>query len=71
VLRPDELELPDELVARAVIARGHATDHGGIGAAMRAALRSVAHDLAALVHPDTTCPHCPHRATDPVRSTRP
>lgn len=38
-------EIPDDLVARAVLARGHARDHGGIGRAMRAALEAVYDEL--------------------------
>jgi len=47
------VEIPDEIVAKAVIARGHAPDQGGIGAAMRAALEAVAVDLARIA-----CPTC-------------
>ena len=47
------VEIPDDIVARAVIARGHAPDRGGIGAAMRAALEAVAEELGRLA-----CPRC-------------
>lgn len=43
----------DDIVARAVTAKGNVEDHGGIGASMRAALVAVAPDIAARAH----CPH--------------
>lgn len=42
------MHIPDDVVAKAVIAKGQVHDHGGIGASMRAALEAVIDDLVEL-----------------------
>jgi hypothetical protein len=42
--------ITDELINRAVLAKGQVEDHGGVGASMRAALEAVVDDLVSSVH---------------------
>lgn len=42
------MRIPDEIVVKAVVAKGQVRDHGGIGASMRAALEAVVDDLLEL-----------------------
>lgn len=48
--------IDDDIVARAVVAKGNVEDHGGIGASMRAALTAVAPYIAARAR-------CPYAVT--------
>ena len=64
--RGNDPRITDEIVAKAVIAKGSRAADEGVGHTMRRALEAVIDDLLAHIRPQQ-CPDCPHRFTNPQK----